>query len=185
MKILYIHGLGACFDIESPKCKALSTIGEVVGITIDYTLPYITIDSMLQYIIYHENVDMIVGCSLGGYWTAEMGTRFRLPHVMLNPSTVPGETLLAYADQIYTPYVGKPGLFKREEIEQYKAMPVGENGFTIVAKDDDIIPFEKTLGHLNSLSTVKIVPTGGHRLNNLAEFIEEIAAFYEKYQTII
>ena len=36
MRTLYVHGFGSRFDPENPKLKALSELGEVVGVDVDY-----------------------------------------------------------------------------------------------------------------------------------------------------
>jgi len=66
VKIMYIHGYGSFYDQSSDKVKSLMAIGDVCGVTIDYSNSIEHITTMLESAIIDMKPDLLVGTSMGG-----------------------------------------------------------------------------------------------------------------------
>jgi predicted esterase YcpF (UPF0227 family) len=94
-KILYIHGFASC--AKSSKAQALKAFfGEANIIAPD--LPPAPIDAveMIQEMIDDEDITMIVGSSLGGFYAAYLAELNAIKTVLINPSLRPFETLAPF-----------------------------------------------------------------------------------------
>ncbi len=117
-KILYIHGFASC--AQSSKAQALKAFfGEENIIAPD--LPPAPIDAveMIQEMIDDEDITMIVGSSLGGFYAAYLAELNAIKTVLINPSLRPFETL--------APFVGWQQRLcgEEEEVFEFKSVYLG------------------------------------------------------------
>lgn len=190
MKIMYVHGYGSRFDAQSNKCKTLSLLGEVCGVNVDYAQGPLESLERILIAVYKEKPDVIVGTSMGGWAASLAGSIIGLPFVAINPCTNPGESLKKYIGQNisygedYNPSVmTKPIAGRYEYYDLSKNLfniKKYNNGLIFLAKDDEVIPYERALGIFtapdNDVSVV-VSENGGHRYENLYEGIGMLEAF--------
>ena len=176
MKIMYIHGFGSKFDETNPKVIALRELGEVVGCNIDYTQSITTITSQLKTFIIKNKIDLLVGCSMGGFYANRMGNIFKgLPNVMLNPAIEPNITLAKlkldylpkYLIQSYKDKFNKSGL-----------------GLLIVEIGDELIDANDTYKKIGSKFTSYKFSGGNHRFENIKKAIPLIKSYFDSVENV-
>ena len=70
VSIFYCHGWGSHFDPGKAKIRALSRMGPVDGVTVDYTLhPQLVFETFAARVKRHPE-SLVVGTSLGGFFAA-------------------------------------------------------------------------------------------------------------------
>ena len=175
MRTLYVHGFGSRFDPENPKLKALSELGEVVGVDVDYCEGFKTAFSEVS--AGASECDLIVGTSMGGYLASHVGAAHGIPFVALNPAVKPSETLCGHIGT-FVDYVGRHSTLTEETVAGYPDIQmVGGCGLILLEAGDDVIDPEVTLNLLRDVYSVKIYEGGSHRFESLQERLGEIQAF--------
>jgi predicted esterase YcpF (UPF0227 family) len=72
MKIVYLHGFNSAGDPSSDKVLSLSSIAQVWTPSYDtFAEPDAIEDFLLNY-VQTKNPDLIMGCSLCGYWACRI-----------------------------------------------------------------------------------------------------------------
>ena len=164
-KIVYFHGYGS--TPNSDKVKSLSEYVDVYApsIPVKYEEAKVYLEQFLNNIDFSDVV--FVGTSLGGYWATVMAEQFGVPAVIINPSCKPAETLSFYNNPILT----------NEELLKYKELnPTNaSNKIVLLAKDDDVIPYEIAEQKFRDVSKVKLFENGGHRFNCINIILENIS----------
>lgn len=175
--ILYVHGFGSRYDQTNEKVLALSELGEVHGIDIDYSVPHDVIVSILKETIQDNEIDLIVGTSFGGFWAAEIGSSLGIPFVAINPVIHP---VIQMSNRIGsgTTYYGEPYTITQATADSYPET-IATNGAGLVLLDeaDDVLPAAPTMDMLDSCYEVIIFEGGNHRFAHIAESIEHIQRF--------
>ncbi len=105
LKILYLHGFASAYNPDSAKIKSLSVLGDVAGFTINYARPKDEVEKELIEAVQYKNIDLIVGCSLGGFHAINVGAACGVPVVALNPSLTPQYALREKQGKIAQNYV--------------------------------------------------------------------------------
>lgn len=83
MNILYLHGLDSKL---SPEKKAiLSQFGKVISPDIDYYSNSAAIDFILSE-IENQNIDVVIGSSMGGFAAYYVSTALEKPALLFNPA---------------------------------------------------------------------------------------------------
>ena len=168
MKILYIHGFASKYDASNNKVVALASLGNVVGIDIDYSQPKAVITSLLIETITQHGVDLIVGTSMGGYYAAEVGHATGLPFVACNPAVDPSKSLRKYTE---VPHC---------ILDEYKSIDTGGCGLILLDRGDRLFDSDKTAKLLEQSFKVKLFNGGGHRFMHMTEAAPMIAEHYEQ-----
>jgi len=177
MNILYIHGFGAKFDLNSPKLKGLSGIGAVYGFDIDYTNSKASIEKALGKFILDNDIELIVGTSLGGYYANLIGNEWKIPFVSINPAIEPNTTLKRYiGDNV--DWNGKPYHLSESTVADYSEILKTGNGLVLLDLADDVIDPIKTLNTLLPFFNVETFEGGSHRFEHIIESLPIIKKFY-------
>jgi len=189
MIYVYLHGFNSGYDPDNPKVQALSTLGDVIGVTYDSFATYQEIFEQISYEVFtqvHDRHDMVfVGTSLGGFWAAEMGRRFGVPSVIINPCHDPYEMLRKYVGYVMTNYVtGVTNVLTNEVVETYPTYGMtGEDrtfGFlplVLLDMGDEIIDSAETFKTLEGFPTM-VWQDGSHRFDHTDQalpFIQQYA----------
>ena len=171
--ILYIHGYGSSVDesMQHPKYKALSRIGKVFAIAPDYDRPpQASIDDALA-AIRDNNIDLIVGTSMGGWLASQVGPETGLPYAALNPSITPKTSLLKY-----------PGA---KNVAHLYADFTAEGCCSIfVELGDEVIDPQETIRRYSDKRPVTVIEGGAHQFENLERIIPDIEALYFHCQLV-
>lgn len=180
MNILYLHGFAAKFDTTSVKPKALMTIGDLHGFTIDYTKTHSNIVGDIEHFVNSlpVKIDIVIGISLGGYFANVIGSKLDLPFVMINPSIDPqlglqGKTGLQI-DFNDVPYYLHPDYLLDYEL-------IGLNGVGLVLLDehDEVIDSKYTYELLNDSFECIMYYGGSHGFEHIEDSLHVIKWFYE------
>jgi predicted esterase YcpF (UPF0227 family) len=166
MRILYIHGFGSHYDPNHEKIQMLKTLGTVVGVNVDYCNGFTTVfDTALDAVI-AEEVDLIVGTSMGGYLAAQVGARAGVPFVALNPATSPVVGLQKWVGT-FTDYADNDKCLTPSIVESYPDIVQQGAGLVIVESGDEIISAVETVALLENVFRVELFSGGSHRFTNL------------------
>lgn len=183
MNILYVHGFGSRFDKKSSKIEALSEIGSVYGIDIDFTNP---VDVWIKDVVKEisdKTIDLIVGTSLGGWTAAKVGSIVGIPFVALNPSIEPHESLKKYPKKGVTFY-GKEYTIDDNTINSYHSIAKDGCGLVLLEAEDEVIDSKVTYELLKNTYEVHMFSGGSHRFESLKDHLQMIENFYYQSKLI-
>lgn len=91
MKIMYIHGFGSSFSLNSNKVKKLLKHFEVVGINLE-NKPENDIKKLKEF-YNKEKPEIIIGTSLGAFYSYYLSSIFDTYCFLINPITTPSNQL--------------------------------------------------------------------------------------------
>ena len=177
MNILYLHGFGSVFDSQGDKCLSLSKIGKVYGIDIDYTISRKVIIENITAQILENEIDIIMGTSLGGYFANIVGVQLGIPFVMINPVTDPLASLKYYlGDGI--DYLGRKYTLDESVISEYLPAFTDPCGLLLLDEGDTVIDVNKTVEYFDGAYETKMFLEGTHRFEHMSESLNIIEEFY-------
>ena len=179
LNIGYLHGFGSSFNIESDKCVALSKIGQVHGLDIDYTIGSVEVMRTVGQFVIDKKLDLVVGTSMGGWLASHIGTLFGIPFVALNPAITPSTNLKKYKDRKLTDYTGKICYMSGDMIESYSDFKTGGCGLILLEAKDELLDPIKTQEALTNHYQVHLKPGGTHRYTSLEDDLNLIKVFFD------
>ena len=171
--ILYIHGYGSSVDqsMQHPKYKALSQLGKVVAIAPDYNRsPHESVAEALSAISENE-IDLIVGTSMGGWLASKVGPRTGTPYVALNPAIQPSQSLLKYPEA-------------KGVARQYDDFEPEGCCHIFVELGDEVLDPKATVAFIAEKRPVTLIEGDSHRFENLNNIIPDIEALYTDSQLV-
>lgn len=179
MNILYLHGFASSFDSTSAKVQALTKLGSVSGIDIDYCHRAEEVIEKVSRNLDLEKIDLIVGTSMGGWLSATLGARSHIPFVAINPAISPQITLARHVGEGID-YQGNAFTLTNEIVQSY--FPIDQSGRGIVLLDmgDDVINPVETKTLLQKVFPVHCFDGGSHRFEHMNEALDIVTSFYEQ-----
>tara|TARA_B110000503_G_scaffold141499_1_gene235265 strand:+ start:707 stop:1303 length:597 start_codon:yes stop_codon:yes gene_type:complete len=187
MIIAYLHGYNSYYDSPKndkvkDKVKALKRLGRVVGLGIDYNVDgAVVIDEVCDWAI-KEDVDLVVGCSMGGWLASHVGSRLGVPAVMLNPVISPSISLKKYIEvpEGELDYGGYPmRAIDRSVVEAYPAISKKAWGLVLLEKGDNVLNYKNSESILSKYYKVIVSDGGSHRYESLEDRLEDIEYLVE------
>jgi predicted esterase YcpF (UPF0227 family) len=176
--ILYLHGFASCGD--SNKTRLLKEHYE------DVLSPDIPVDpdeaiSFLQKLIVDNEVSLMIGSSLGGFYAAYFAEKFQIKTVLLNPSTQPFITLAPYVGENTFFCSGKSFEWTRKHITKLFSYAISKNSIkapvlVLLQKGDEVLDYTKAEALYEDYE-VLVQEGGNHRFENLDEYIGVISEF--------
>lgn len=178
--ILYIHGFASCGD--SNKSRLLTKhFDKVIS-------PNIPVDpdeaiSFIQKLILDNEVDLIIGSSLGGFYAAYFAEKFQIKTVLLNPSTQPFITLAPYVGTNEFFCSGETFEWTKEHITKLFSYAIAKDSIkspllVLLQKGDEVLDYTKAAQVYENYEVV-VQEDGNHRFENLDEYIEIIREFMD------
>jgi predicted esterase YcpF (UPF0227 family) len=161
MKILYVHGLGSHYNPSHEKIIALNTLGTVVGIDVDYCKGYTHVFEKVQDAVDTNDIDAIVGTSMGGYMAAQVGTNTGIPFVLLNPIVAPNVWLQKWVGA-FADHSNSTKMLSNNTVAGYPDMITDGNGLVLLDSKDEIISARETFRLLETTFHVKMFEGGNH-----------------------
>lgn len=173
-----MHGFSSCGEgNKSFQLKKYFSQAEVLS----PNLPYSPSAAMtyLENILQNENIDLLIGSSLGGFYATYLAEKHAMKAVLLNPSTQPWKTL--------APYIGKQKRFCDEDLFDFKACYIEEmkrlevspekgQYLLLLQSADELLDYTKAQSLYNTHKI--IVEIGGnHRFENIDEYMSMIEKF--------
>lgn len=176
--ILYIHGFASCGD--SNKSRLLTQHFEKV------LSPNVPVDpdkaiSFLQKLIIDNEVTLIIGSSLGGFYAAYFAEKFQIKTVLINPSTQPFITLAPYVGTNEFFCSGEKFEWTREHITKLFSYSIAQDSIKVpvlvlLQKGDEVLDYTKAEA-LYANYEVVVQDGGNHRFENLDEYVGVIGEF--------
>lgn len=153
-QIYYIHGYGS--SVNSPTVDLFRTyFPSLIALTFDVNDPSKSILALAKQINSADTYPIIVGSSLGGWYTEQL-TRYVVgDFILYNPAIDPGTSLAKYG-------ISKDVLFDYRAVTLMNPLkPVSRT--LVLCDDDEIISADKTIVKYSSLAKI-IRTSGGHRM---------------------
>lgn len=176
--ILYIHGFASCGD--SNKTRLLKQHFKNV------LSPDIPVDpdeaiSFIQKTIIDNEVSLIIGSSLGGFYAAYFAQKFQIKSILLNPSTQPFITLAPYVGTNEFFCSGESFEWTKEHIVKLMSYAISKDSIkasvlVLLQKGDEVLDYQKAATLYEHYQLI-IQENGNHRFENLDEYIQNIESF--------
>ena len=180
-KILYLHGFASCGEgNKSTLLKSYFGADSVIA----PDLPPSPIDAIniIEEILGSSKIDILIGSSLGGYYTTYLAEKYCMKAVLLNPSTQPWETLAAYTGWQKRFCDEEVFEFKPVYLEQLKMLQTApEKGryLLLLQSGDEVLDYTKAQSLYNKHKII-VEYGGNHRFENLDEYLSMIEKFINK-----
>lgn len=177
-KILYLHGFASCG--KGNKSSELKRhFGQENVLSPDLSPSPVDTISMLEELLESENIGMLVGSSLGGFYATFLAEKFQMKAVLLNPSTRPWSTL--------APYVGWQKRFCDEEVFEFKSVyleqlklfatsPEKGKYLVLLQSEDEVLDYTKAQSLYNKQKVI-VEYGGNHRFENIHDYMSMIENF--------
>ena len=173
MNIMYIHGFGSKWKPDSEKVKALGHLGNVSGTTVSYDSPFSSLFKTYKTFILDNDIELIAGTSLGGFWAGYLGDELGVPFVAINPVINPAQTLKKYEGHGID-YYGNPYHVNSQVINSYPSFPHKGAGLILLDMGDTLLDAKQTHNALDPYFAVHTFQGGSHRFDHIQESIPAI-----------
>lgn len=178
--ILNLHGLyGTAENTNYKILTELYSVSAICSPQIDYegNSPYDIIDGLYEL----ENIDFIVGNSLGGFYAYAIGAERDVPCLLSNPCIPPAKYIRGLIPEYPEKYLTQ----LRELTEPAYTKRIHEtacNTFVILGTADDVLDSKFTKNYLRNAEIHEI--DGSHRLfgNTYKKLFEELIRRENKWQ---
>lgn len=187
-RILYIHGFASCGD--SNKSRVLREhFGEdqVLNPNLPFS-PANAIRFLERELLQHRDIDLLVGSSLGGYYADWLNSRYQIPSVLINPSTVPFETLESQRGE-HTRYCdGETFIWDDQQLFElqkfFRPVPARAERYLVLLQTGDEILDYRLAAQRYREKEVIIEDGGNHRFENLGDYLKAIEQFRQSRDSI-
>lgn len=155
VKALYIHGAFSAFKPESEKVKNLQKAFDVVGASYSMESTFDENKDMLVEFCRTNDVDFIVGTSLGGLYASEVSAELSIPAVMINPCVEPAMSLGTIIGTHKNFTTGIEETLTQEIVNTFPtAANVSSNCIIFVGMKDTLIDSQKTIDLYGTITKV-------------------------------
>ncbi|GBG12610.1 protein-methionine-sulfoxide reductase heme-binding subunit MsrQ [Novimethylophilus kurashikiensis] len=119
---------------------------------------------------------VLIGSSLGGFWSYYLACRHSLSCVLLNPCMAPENTLRPYIGAVQNRYSGATGWLHEEDLQKYARYRFpGRPPCTVLhEKGDELIPYQESITNFEHKAELILLEGGSHRFESVPRAIEEI-----------
>ena len=178
--ILFIHGYASCGLGQKSRCL-IDHFGQDQVLAPDLPFHPDEAIALLQGLIEKHPVDLLVGSSLGGYYTTWLNRRNPIPSVLINPAVRPFELLADYLGPHQRWCDGASFDFSRNDADQLVAMyrpelSADERYLVLLQTGDEVLDYHQAVDYYHNHQII-IEQGGNHRFENLADYLPRIAAF--------
>lgn len=187
MRTIYLHGFASAFDVENEKVQFLMSQSVVSPFSYNCCDGFYTnLERMVEFINKYK-IDVVVGCSLGGFYALELAKR--IPNVFalaLNPAYNPHETLVKYVGENVNYKTGETETLSLDIVESYPQMGVAtpKNAVVFVETGDEVIEPELSIEYFEQESSetkVVMCDGGSHRFESLPKRWETFERIRNKH----
>ncbi len=171
MNILYVHGANSSFDKNNSRFDQFKEAGhDVVGISHNFTQKFDDIIESNRQICIDQDIDLIVGTSLGGLLASNISYVTGIPSIVVNPATNVNLIVDKFGD-----------LMNSDVIASYNANEFKHDNviYVLLGSEDDVINPHDTEQYLEEAKAdVKLVttPNADHRFLdvNIVQYLPHI-----------
>ena len=176
--ILYIHGFASCGN--SNKTKLLKEHFKNVR-SPDIPVDPVEAISFLEELIFKNEVSLLIGSSLGGFYASYLANKFHIKTILINPSTKPYMTLAPYVGENTFFCSGKSFEWKASYLHVLKNYEIPKNSISadilvLLQKEDEVLDYTKAEQMYENYEVV-VQEGGNHRFENLEDYLERISKF--------
>jgi len=184
--MLYLHGFRS--SPQSFKARLLAERMQALGRAHEYQCPQLPPSpaaaiALAQSLLAGRPAGevVLVGSSLGGYYATWLAERIGCRAVLLNPAVAPPADLEKYVGTTTAWHSGEPFEFKREYIDELRALAVPritrpERYFLIAATGDEVLDWRDMTAHYAGARQL-VIQGGDHGLSGFAEQVDAVLAF--------
>jgi predicted esterase YcpF (UPF0227 family) len=152
-KVLYIHGAFSAFKPKSEKVLALKKSFNVFGASYSMETPFNQNLEDFQNFCILQNIEVIIGTSLGGLYASWISKRLGLPCVLINPCVDPAGTIHRLIGEHTNYTTGKLEKFTQSLADSFPSENhINDHSLVCVGLKDDVI---------NPLKTIDIAKLAG------------------------
>ena len=145
-KVMYIHGAFSAFKPNSEKVKGLSKNYNVVGLSYSMEKDFNENKKEIVDFCKKENVDFVVGTSLGGLYASVVSSELCIPAILINPCVEPVKSLSTIVGKQKNFTTGQDEEFTQELANSFpEKAPLNANMFVFVGLKDNLISPEITI----------------------------------------
>lgn len=197
-KVLYIYGYNSSSNSNTFKwLKEHLPNTDMYSISYDQENPSDSIDKLCDYIL-ENTIDIIIGSSLGGWYTMHLASRFSLPCILINPVT--DLTLKSTLEFVtnnnfdfidkYIEYIKEHPLFQDNEHWNgyyWDKHEDGDYAIVLLSTNDEVIKntSESNKQIKNNFQNVTVISGGKHQLNNKEKEMYLLQAYNKLVNEII
>ena len=184
--ILYLHGFRS--SPQSFKAQLLAQRMQALGRDAEYRCPQlpaspreaIALASGIASECAPEQLTLI-GSSLGGYYTTYLAEQLDCRAVLLNPAVKPPRDLEKYVGVTTSFHSDEPFEFKREYIDELKALAVEnitrpERYFLFAATGDEVLDWREMVAHYPGARQC-VIQGSDHGISEFEQYINRVLAF--------
>jgi predicted esterase YcpF (UPF0227 family) len=179
-RILYIHGLASCGT--GNKSRALANyFGPGNLLAPDLPMEPALTAALLEEIVVQEDVDLVVGSSLGGFHAVWLNRLRAIPTVLVNPAVRPWESLAPYVGKL-TSWCSKETLeLTAAHLGQLRTMarepdPATESYLVLLGDEDEILDHRESAARFSRFD-VRVAAGDDHRFGTFPDWLPAIETF--------
>lgn len=184
--ILYLHGFRS--SPHSFKARLIAERMQALGRGAEYQCPQLPASpreamALAMRLIRDvaPNELTLIGSSLGGYYATSLAEQTGCRAVLLNPAVKPPRDLAQYVGVITDYHSGAPFEFKREYIDELKALAVTqithpERYFLLAATGDEVLDWREMVEHYPR-ARHRVINGSDHGISDFSEYLEDVLAF--------
>lgn len=176
-RLVYIHGFRS--SPLSEKSRAFQQIfPDITLATYDTLHPDIgfrELDAIVQKALAHRPI--LIGSSLGGFWSYQLAKKYALTCVLLNPCMTPEKTLRPDIGLVTNMYTGEQGVMEEADLQKYANYRLqGEPPECVVLheKGDELIPYQESVANFEGKAKLILIEGGSHSFEHLDIAVGEI-----------
>lgn len=181
--VIYIHGYTGehGYNPNSSKIQAIRKYCDEKGMTLhtprypdhDPKASHKHLSNFIAEVKKKDPHPILVGTSLGGYWSHRLSNEHNLPSVLINPAIEPHITLERHVNAgRMTEKSFKD--FQKFNDEHASPSSVKEHRHVLLEAGDDVIDPHKTKKLYTGHATVKFFPGGNHMFTRHDEIVKSI-----------
>ncbi|RUM57601.1 MAG: esterase [Persephonella sp.] len=185
MKIIYIHGFNSAgYGNKITKLKDAFGDENVIALTLPYNPEKAMklLEFLTETLKEKDNL-ILVGTSLGGFYGLYLGAKYKVPSVLINPSTDPYNSLKKQVGKQKNYKTDEEYEFSYKDLESLKKYYLSEREiekakpyiYVYLDEEDELLDSRKTKEFFEKFGIyVKIYPNGDHRFQHMDELIEDL-----------
>ncbi len=185
MKIIYIHGFNSAgYGNKINKLKDVFGDENVIALTLPYNPEKAMklLEFLIEAVRDKDNL-ILVGTSLGGFYGLYLGAKYKVPSVLINPSTDPYNSLKEQVGKQKNYKTDEEYEFSYKDLESLKKYYLSEREieeakpyiYVYLDEEDELLDSRKTKEFFEKFGIyVKMYPNGDHRFQHMDELIEDL-----------
>jgi predicted esterase YcpF (UPF0227 family) len=182
IKLIYIHGFKSSGESDKSRMLKQAFPNATVEAPTLSPRPATAISQIESIIKRNPSNTILVGTSLGGFYSLYLASKFDIPAFIINPSLEPNVTLISKvgthtrygSDEEYDfklPYIDELD----EMVKQLASMPKPGNLLHVyLSEDDELLSFEKLDSVIPVRKLTRWFKSAGHRFTKFSEVIPDI-----------